>query len=149
MTCRYRITRGPPDRFAQTLDSLRQRPGEAGLVRPIIANAQEDALRSQLADLEGELCGKVSPKTGKFPIDVFSMVAELTTVLTEHGCPKASGEVGVVGYDHRLRVLPVESVHQQTSSKVDVRPFLLRVPNQAARTAVRSWSATPRCRHRR
>ena len=77
----YRITRAQADRFSQTLDSLRQRSGEAEGVHPLIAKAQEDALRSQLSDLEGELHEYESLKTGKFPIDELSVVAELPTVL--------------------------------------------------------------------
>ena len=77
----YRITRAQADRFSQTLDSLRQRSGEADGVHPLIAKAQEDALRSQLADLEGELREYESLKAGKFPIDELSVVAELPTVL--------------------------------------------------------------------
>ena len=77
----YRITRAQADRFSQTLDSLSQRSGEAEGVHPLIAKAQEDALRSQLADLEEELHEYESLKTGKFPIDELSVVAELPTVL--------------------------------------------------------------------
>ena len=78
----YRITRAQADRFSQTLDSLRQRPSDAeGGVHPIIAKAQEDALRSQLADLEGELREYESLRAGKFPMDELSVVAELPTVL--------------------------------------------------------------------
>ena len=77
----YRITRAQADRFSQSLDSLRQRSGEAEDVHPLIAQAQEDALRSQLADLEEELHEYESLKAGKFPIDELSVVAELPTVL--------------------------------------------------------------------
>ena len=55
--------------------------GRAEGVHPVIAKAQEDALRSQLADLEGELREYESLKAGKFPIDELSVVAELPTVL--------------------------------------------------------------------
>ena len=77
----YRITRAQADRFSQTLDSLRQRPSDAEGVHPLIAKAQEDALRSQLADLEGELREYESLRAGKFPMDELSVVAELPTVL--------------------------------------------------------------------
>ena len=65
----YRITKAQADRFSQTLDSLRQRSGETEGVHPLIAKAQEDALRSQLADLEEELREYESLKAGKFPVD--------------------------------------------------------------------------------
>ena len=77
----YRITRAQADRFSQTLDNLRQRPSDAEGVHPLIAKAQEDALRSQLADLEGELREYESLRAGKFPMDELSVVAELPTVL--------------------------------------------------------------------
>ena len=77
----YRITKAQADRFSQTLDSLRHRPSGTAGVHPLIAKAQEDALRSQLADLEGELREYESLKAGKFPIDELNMVAELPAVL--------------------------------------------------------------------
>ena len=78
---KYRITRAQAERFSQTLDSLRQRPVEPEGIHPLIAKAQEDALRSQLADLERELREYESLKAGKFPMDGLSVVAELPTVL--------------------------------------------------------------------
>ena len=77
----YRITKAQADQFSQTLDSLRKRPSETEGVHPFIAKAQEDALRSQLADLEEELREYESLKAGKFPMDELSGVAELPTVL--------------------------------------------------------------------
>ena len=77
----YRITKAQADRFLQTLESLRQHSGETEGAHPLIAKAQEDALRSQLADLEGELREYESLKAGKFQIDELSVVAELPTVL--------------------------------------------------------------------
>ena len=77
----YRITRAQVERFSQTLDRLRQRSGETEGVHPLIAKAQEDALKSQLADLKGELREYDSLKSGKFPVDELSVVAKLATVL--------------------------------------------------------------------
>ena len=77
----YRITKAQAERFLQALDSFRQRSDESKGVHPLIAKAQEDALRSQLEDLEGELREYESLKAGKFPIDELSVVAELPTVL--------------------------------------------------------------------
>ena len=77
----YRITKAQAERFSQTLDSLRQLSGETEGVHPLITKAQEDALRSQLADLEGELREYESLRPGKFPMDELSVVAELPTVL--------------------------------------------------------------------
>ncbi len=77
----YRITKAQADRFSQTLDSLRQRSIETDGIHPLIAKAQENALRSQLADLEAELREYESLKAGKFSIDELSVVTELATVL--------------------------------------------------------------------
>ena len=49
--CEYRLTKAQAARFAHTLERLEGEPG----VHPRIAQAQQDALKSQLADLEREL----------------------------------------------------------------------------------------------
>ena len=77
----YRITKNQADRFSQTLDNLRQRPRETEEVHPLIAKAQEDALRSQLADLEEQLRDYESLKAGNFQLDELNVVAELPAVL--------------------------------------------------------------------
>ena len=51
----YQITKAQADGFANTLRSLRQRLGPIDGIHPRIAKAQEDAVKSQLADLESEL----------------------------------------------------------------------------------------------
>ena len=50
-------------------------------MHPLIAKAQEDALRSQLADLESELREYESLKAGEFQIDGLKAVADLPTTL--------------------------------------------------------------------
>ena len=77
----YRITRAQADRFSQTLHSLRQRPGGTGGMHSVIAKAQEDALRSQLVDLEDELREYESLKAGKFQLGELAIVADLPVVL--------------------------------------------------------------------
>lgn len=42
----YRITMKKAARFSQTLDQLGQQPAEVEDVHPLIAKAQDDALRS-------------------------------------------------------------------------------------------------------
>ena len=49
----YGITKAQMARFAKALDSLRQRPNPSGL-HPLIAKAQEDAVKSQLEELKRE-----------------------------------------------------------------------------------------------
>ena len=77
----YRITKSQAQQFSQTLDSLRQRDSESEGIHPLIAKAQEDALKSQLTDLDGELREYETLKASKFPIDELSVVAELPTAL--------------------------------------------------------------------
>ena len=78
----YRITRNQADRFLQTLDTLRRRDKEAKEgAHPLIAKAQEDAVRSQLEDLEEQLREYESLKAGNFELGDLYIVAELPTVL--------------------------------------------------------------------
>jgi len=77
----YRITKNQAERFSQTLASLRQRSGETKGVHPLIAKAREDAVRSQLADLEEQLREYESLKAGNFEIEDLNVVAELPATL--------------------------------------------------------------------
>lgn len=77
----YRITRAQAARFARTLESLRERGASPPGVHPRIAKAQEDAVRSQLADLEAELREYEETKAGAFPWDDLNTVAEVATLL--------------------------------------------------------------------
>ncbi len=78
----YRITKNQVDRFSQTLDSLRRHSMETrAAVHPLIAKAQEDALRNQLSDLEEQLREYESLKAGNFEIEDLNVVAELPTAL--------------------------------------------------------------------
>ena len=77
----YRITRVQAERFSQTLHSLEGRQTEASGVHPLVAKAQMDAVKSQLADLESELREYESLKAGDFQLDELNLVAELPTVL--------------------------------------------------------------------
>ncbi len=78
----YRITKNQADQFSQTLDSLRRHPVETReRVHPLIAKAQEDALRSQLSDLEEQLREYESLKAGNFEIEDLNVVAELPAAL--------------------------------------------------------------------
>ena len=77
----YRITRTQANRFAQTLQSLRENRGEAEGVHPLIAKAQEDALSSQLADLQSEIREYESLKAGEFQFDELRSVTRIPAVL--------------------------------------------------------------------
>ena len=43
-----------------------------------------------------------------------------------------TGKIGVVGYDDRLLVIPIESIDQETRGEIHVRPLFLRVPDEDA-----------------
>ena len=77
----YRLTKAQAERFSQTLESLPQHPGGAEGVHHLITKAQEEALKSQIADLEEEMRAYESLKSGEFPMDELNVVAELATVL--------------------------------------------------------------------
>lgn len=79
----YRITRAQATRFAQTLAGLRQRRGDTADVHPRIARAQEEAVRSQLADLEEELREYEDLRSGAFRLDRLEVVEELATLLVK------------------------------------------------------------------
>ena len=51
----YKITKAQAVRFSKALENLRQDPSTGNSLHPLIAKAQEDALSSQLADLESDL----------------------------------------------------------------------------------------------
>lgn len=65
----YRITKAQASRFRQTLENLRSRTADASELHPRIAQAQEDAIRSQLSDLEEELRQYESLKAGGFELN--------------------------------------------------------------------------------
>ena len=78
----YRISRNQADRFSQTLDSLGRRSKESREeTHPLIAKAQEDALRSQLADLQEQLSEYESLKAGNFEFRHLNLLSELPTAL--------------------------------------------------------------------
>ena len=77
----YKITRAQAVRFSNALDSLRKRPDVDSDLHPLIAKAKEDAISSQLSDLEDELREYESLKAGEFQWDSLGMVAELHSIL--------------------------------------------------------------------
>ena len=77
----YRITKAQADRFSATLRGLEQRPSMVEGVHPLIAKSQQEAVRSQLEDLESELREYESLKAGEFQLDQLNVVADLPVVL--------------------------------------------------------------------
>ncbi|MXY35684.1 MAG: helix-turn-helix transcriptional regulator [Dehalococcoidia bacterium] len=79
----YRITKAQAARFAQTLDDLKQRPGHASDIHPRIARAQEEAVESQLADLEGDMREYEELKAGDFQVEALDVVRSLAMLLVK------------------------------------------------------------------
>ena len=77
----YRITRTQAERFGRTLRGLRERSGGADGIHPIIAQAQVDAVSSQLADLEVELREYEAVREGEFQVEALRGVADLPMLL--------------------------------------------------------------------
>jgi ribosome-binding protein aMBF1 (putative translation factor) len=77
----YKITREQAVRFSNALKNLRQCPNADSGLHPLIAKAQEDAISSQLADLENELREYESLKAGEFRWDSLRVVADLPSIL--------------------------------------------------------------------
>ena len=77
----YRITKAQAYRLAQTLGSLERKSGHREGIHPLLAKAQQDALESQLADLDYELAEYESLKAGKFSIGELNVVTDLATML--------------------------------------------------------------------
>ena len=74
--------RGSPTPYGlQTLWGLRERPEGVDGVHPMIAQAQADAVSSQLADLEAELREYESVRAGEFRMDRLRVVADLPALL--------------------------------------------------------------------
>ena len=77
----YRITRTQAERFARTLEGLRGRPGGADGMHPMIAQAQVDAVTSQLADLEAELREYEAIRDGRFEVEALREAVNLPELL--------------------------------------------------------------------
>ena len=77
----YRITRTQAERFARTLEGLRNRPEGADGTHPMIAQAQADAVSSQLADLEAELREYEAVREGRFEVEALRVVADVPELL--------------------------------------------------------------------
>ena len=77
----YRITRTQAERFARTLEGLRNRPEGADGMHPMIAQAQVDAVSSQLADLEAELREYEAIREGGFEVEALRVVTDLPELL--------------------------------------------------------------------
>ena len=77
----YRITRAQAERFSQALSDLQGQASELTEVPPLLRKAREDALRSQLDDLESDLREYEALRAGYFEFDQLRTIAELPVIL--------------------------------------------------------------------
>ena len=77
----YIITRAQADRFTKALRQYEDGESEHEGVHPLLLKAREDALRSQLADLEDELHEYEALKAGTFKFDQLKAITELPGLL--------------------------------------------------------------------
>ena len=86
----FRITKNQVKRISQTLATLKECPEKANVaMHPLIAKAQEDALTSQLSELEGQFRDYESLKAGNFDLETLNVVTEVPTTLIK--CRIAQG----------------------------------------------------------
>lgn len=77
----YKITRAQADRFSQALHQFEEGESNPEGLHPLLLKAREDALRSQLADLEHDLREYESLKAGEFKFDQLKTITELPSLL--------------------------------------------------------------------
>ena len=77
----YRITRAQAERFSQALREFEGQISESAGVHPLLLKAREDALRSQLGDLEGDLREYEALRAGHFEFDQLKTITELPKIL--------------------------------------------------------------------
>ena len=79
----YRITRAQADRFSQALHQFEDVESNPEGLHPLLLKAREDAMRSQLADLEHDLREYESLKAGAFKFDQLKTITELPSLLIQ------------------------------------------------------------------
>ena len=77
----YKITRAQAEKFANALDTVRARVRGQTELHPLLIQAQEDALKIQLADLRAQLAEYEALKTATPPFAQLQSVAELPKAL--------------------------------------------------------------------
>jgi ribosome-binding protein aMBF1 (putative translation factor) len=79
----YLITKAQADKFALALEQVRSRPAKDSAVSPLLRKAEEDALRSQLADLHAELDEYVALRSGQRTLLPIASFDELPRALIQ------------------------------------------------------------------
>jgi ribosome-binding protein aMBF1 (putative translation factor) len=77
----YRITRVQAEKFTHALSQFVEEPEERAQVHPLLRKAQEEGLRSQLADLQAQLEEYEAIRSGKRGTLELESVEELPHVL--------------------------------------------------------------------
>ena len=77
----YKITKAQADRFGEALHQFEVEQTETGQVHPLLRKARQDALRSQLTDLENDLREYEALKAGTFEFGQLRSVTELPKLL--------------------------------------------------------------------
>lgn len=77
----YRISKTQVSRFQHTLDGLQRGSSSPGDLHPRIMQAQIDAVRSQLTDLEEEIREYEALKRGEFQLEHLMVINDLATLL--------------------------------------------------------------------
>ena len=69
----FRITKAQRDKFAQALNEILAPENKQPQIHPLLQKAQEDALRSQLTELEEQIKEYQELKTGKTRLEIKSL----------------------------------------------------------------------------
>ena len=77
----YRITRAQAERFSRALRNLRADTDERYELHPRLRQLQEEALRSQLGDLEADIREYEALKEGNFALEKLESISELPELL--------------------------------------------------------------------
>ena len=77
----YRITKAQAQRFSESLRDIRLHQSSSDGLHPLILKAQEEALRSQLEELENELREYESLKAGAFKFEELRFITDLPAIL--------------------------------------------------------------------
>ena len=145
----YQLTKAQANGFARTLRSLRQRVEPIDGIHPRIAKAQEDAVRSQLADLECELREYESQKADKLRVDGPELVTATQVWKIRSGREGehekeflAQGMVAVrsASYEHDRRAcIPLGDL-RGLQSFGEARDMVAKVHSDEPPARIRNWA---------
>lgn len=79
----YRITRAQADKFAQALAEVAARPVTTAHLHPLLRQAQEDGIRSQLTELQAQLAAYEALQSGAHTVQEFGAFEDLPQALIQ------------------------------------------------------------------